>query len=179
MGEDQRQHLELASDVAKRFNNFVQQEVLRMPLITIPATGAKILDLRDPSKKMSKSDEGSLFLLDDAATIARKIGSAQTDSENKIYYDPLNKPGVSNLLVIYQIFSEKSMEEVLEMFAETNYSDFKKALVSLLTEKLSHIQKEYEKNLAEIDTLLAEGASYMKKQAKEKISLVNKAIKLR
>ena len=102
-GIDQKQHVELARDLANRFNNKYSY-TFKMPDPMIPTTGAKIMDLQNPTKKMSKSSEnvkGNIFLLDSEDVIRKKIMSAVTDSDNQVYYDPENKPGISNLLTIY------------------------------------------------------------------------------
>ena len=102
VGIDQKQHVELARDIALRFNK-TYGDTFKMPEPMMSEVGVKIMDLQEPTKKMSKSDEtykGVILLLDDEKTIRKKIMSAVTDSDNKIYYDKDNKPGVSNLLTI-------------------------------------------------------------------------------
>ena len=126
IGKDQTQHLEIARDIAQRFNNAYS------PTFTVPEgvyvkTAAKICDLLTPDKKMSKSAEnanGSIFLSDDRDTIIRKFKRAVTDSEAQVKYDPENKPGVSNLLSIYSVFTGKSIADAENEFAGKGYGDF-------------------------------------------------------
>src|SRR5690606_37152122 len=107
VGDDQKQHIELSRDLAGRFNNRYN-DIFTLPEPRIPKVGARIMSLQDPTKKMSKSDENekaTIYLLDDAKKIEKKIKSAVTDSEGTVAYDPENRPGISNLLTIYSIFS--------------------------------------------------------------------------
>src|SRR4051812_20271527 len=113
VGQDQKQHLELTSDIAKKFNNFYdKKDLLKLPQFTIPRFGAKIMGLKNPTKKMSKSEQDIIALLDDPVAIKKKISQAETDSENKIYYQPEKKPGISNLLTIYALLSGKEIKGV-------------------------------------------------------------------
>ena len=113
IGADQKQHLELCRDIAQRFNG-VYGDVFTIPEHLISKTGARVMSLQEPDKKMSKSDvgDGSVFLLDDPDTIRRKIKRAVTDSETEIRFDPENKPGVSNLLSIISALSGESIDRV-------------------------------------------------------------------
>ncbi len=155
VGEDQRQHLEIARDIAQRFNNVYS------PTFTVPEglflkVGAKINDLQEPSKKMSKSAEnpnGSVFLSDDRDTVIRKFKRAVTDSGSEIIYDPERKPGVSNLLSIYSVFSGKTVEEAEREFAGRGYGEFKLAVGETVADKLAPIQSEQAKILADKDYL--------------------------
>ena len=137
VGIDQKQHVEIARDIAIRFNKkYGDTFVIPEPLIR--AEGTKIMDLQDPTKKMSKSSEsqkGVIRILDDANTIRKKINSAVTDSIGKVNYDPENQPGVTNLINIYMSLSGKSKEEIVEEFADANYGTFKKAVGDLVAEK--------------------------------------------
>jgi tryptophanyl-tRNA synthetase len=169
VGVDQRQHLEIARDIAQRFNNAYS------PTFTIPEgvymkVGAKINDLQDPAKKMSKSGEnpnGAIFLSDDRDTILRKFKRAVTDSDSLVKYDPETKPGVSNLLSIYSVFSDKSIQDAEADFAGKGYGDFKLAVGEVVADKLAPIQAEQAKLLADktyLDGILksgAERAAYM------------------
>lgn len=155
VGLDQRQHLEIARDIAQRFNNAYS------PTFTVPEgiymkVGAKINDLQDPSKKMSKSAENpnsSVFLSDDKDTVIRKFKRAVTDSGSEIKYDSENKAGVSNLLSIYSIFAGKTIAEAEAEFAGKGYGDFKLAVGEAVADKLAPIQREQEKLLADKDYL--------------------------
>ena len=123
VGIDQKQHVEIARDIAIRFNK-KYGDTFKIPEPLIRAEGTKIMDLQDPSKKMSKSSEnqkGVIRLLDDSESIRKKIMSATTDSVGKINYDPENQPGITNLINIYMSLTGKSKEEILEEFAESNY----------------------------------------------------------
>ena len=120
VGIDQKQHVELARDIALRFNK-TYGDTFKMPEPMMSEVGVKIMDLQEPTKKMSKSDEtykGVILLLDDEKTIRKKIMSAVTDSDNKIYYDKDNKPGVSNLLTIYSSLKNISIEEAEDYFKD-------------------------------------------------------------
>ena len=161
-GVDQKQHVELARDIAIRFNN-KYGETFKVPEPMIPEIGAKIMDLADPTKKMSKSDinpKGIVYLLDPDEVIRKKIMSAVTDSDNEIKYDPANKPGVSNLLTIYSALTGASVEEAANHFNGYGYGDFKKEIADTVINYLNPIKAKYEEliNSKEIDEILAKGA---------------------
>ena len=145
VGEDQKQHLELSRNLAERFNNrYSDTFVVPEPLIF--KQGAKIMSLQNPLKKMSKSDpdqKACLFLLDEENVIRKKIGSAVTDSEGSIIYDPVNKPGVSNLLTIMACCSGKSIEELVAEYNGKGYGEFKKAVADSVVNVLKPIQEKY------------------------------------
>lgn len=144
VGEDQKQHLELTAKIIKKFNRLVRcSDMLRTPNFIYSYPGSKIMSLRHPTKKMSKSINDSLFLLDTLDDIKKKVMSAETDSQNKIFYDVETKPGISNLLLIYSIFSGKNINVLEKEFVNTNYADFKKKLIFLLNERIDIIKKEY------------------------------------
>lgn len=172
VGIDQKQHVELARDIATRFNN-KYGESFTLPEPLIPKIGAKIMDLQTPTKKMSKSDsdsKGCILLLDSEEAIRKKIMSAVTDSENKIYYDPENKPGISNLLTIYSSLSNMKLEEVEEHFKDYNYGNLKKEVADLVVSVLTEIQKKYNSFIEsdEIEKILEQGRQKTEKIAKEK-----------
>lgn len=142
IGQDQKQHLELTRDLAERFNRDFG-ETFVVPDGYIPPVGAKIMSLQDPTKKMSKSDEnpaGSIFLLDDADTITKKIKRAVTDSGTEITFDA-RRPAITNLLTIYQLLSGKTQDECVEHFAGKGYGDFKKELAEATVEFLRPFQE--------------------------------------
>ena len=125
VGEDQRQHLELTRDLAQRFNTKFG-DTLTVPEPLIVKETAKILDLQDPTSKMSKSSpSGCAFILDDDKILTKKIKSAVTDSERDIVFDPERKPGVSNLLTIQQALTGRSIEQLVEAYAGRGYGDLK------------------------------------------------------
>ena len=176
VGVDQKQHVELARNIAERFNkNYGETFVVPEPLI--PKVGAKIMDLQNPTKKMSKSDDtykGVILLLDEEKVIRKKIMSAVTDSESKVYYDPENKPGISNLLTIYSSLKEISIKETEEHFKDYNYGNLKKEVADLVVEKLLIIQDKYNKliNSPEIDKILDRGKEITNNIAKKKLEEV-------
>ena len=181
VGEDQRQHLEIARDIAQRFNNALT------PTFTVPEAlymkvGAKINDLQDPAKKMSKSAEnpnGSIFLTDDRDTVIRKFKRAVTDSGSEIKYDPQNKAGVSNLLSIYSVFADKTIAEAERDFEGKGYGDFKLAVGEAVADRLAPVQTEQARLLADkeyLNTVLKSGAERASRTAGRTLSKVYKKI---
>ncbi len=143
VGDDQRQHLELTRNVAERFNARYGP-TLTVPLGVQPTACARILDLQDPSRKMSKSISsplGSIYLMDDPAEITKKIKRAVTDTDNEVRYDPEHKPGLSNLLELYSNLSGESPAEVASKYS--SYGDLKGDLAQLVIEELTPIAKTY------------------------------------
>ena len=180
-GIDQKQHVELARNLAIRFNNRYKDEFFVVPEPLVPTTGAKIRDLQEPTKKMSKSTanpKSAVFLLDNEKDIRKKIMSAQTDSEARIAFDEENKPGVSNLISIFSVFSGMSIEEIVNKFSGGGYGDLKKALAEVLVEKLTGIQDNYNKIMQSgiIDDALDAGRDYTNAIAKEKYERIRKAV---
>ncbi|BBZ10266.1 tryptophan--tRNA ligase [Mycobacterium branderi] len=164
VGEDQRQHLELARDVAQRFNSRFPDTFV-VPELLIPKVTAKIYDLADPTSKMSKSaatDAGLINLLDDPALSAKKIRSAVTDSERDIRYDPDAKPGVSNLLVIQSAVTGTDVDTLVQRYAGRGYGDLKKDTAEAVVEFVSPIKAKVDELLsdpAELESILATGAA--------------------
>ncbi|MBQ4584367.1 MAG: tryptophan--tRNA ligase [Bacilli bacterium] len=181
-GIDQKQHVELARNIANRFNNkYGKTFVVPEPLI--PEVGAKIMDLQNPTQKMSKSADnykGTILLLDSEDVIRKKIASAVTDSEGRIYYDPENKPGISNLLTIYSCLSKMPLKDVEEKFKESNYGDFKKEVADIIVNTLTTIQEKYNNliNSSKLDEILDDGKEKTIKIAKEKYDAVIKKVGL-
>ena len=141
IGQDQKQHLELSRDLAERFNRDFG-ETFVIPDAFIPPVGAKIMSLQEPAKKMSKSDEnanGSIFLLDDADSISKKIKRAVTDSGTDINFDP-ERPAISNLLTIYHLLSGKTADESVAHFEGKGYGHFKGELAEAVIEFLRPFQ---------------------------------------
>jgi len=163
VGEDQRQHLELTRNLAQRFNHTFG-ETFTVPEAYIPPEAAKIADLQDPRAKMSKSASspaGIIELLDDPARSAKKIRSAVTDTGREIRYAPEEKPGVSNLLVIYAALTGRSLDDLTAAYAGKGYGDLKKDLAEVVVEFVGPIQRRtraYLDDPAQLDKLLAVGA---------------------
>lgn len=162
VGEDQKQHLELTRDLAERFNK-KYNDIFTIPEVRIPKVGARVMSLQDPTKKMSKSDPNQkafITLLDDAKTVEKKIKSAVTDSEGIVRYDKENKPGISNLLSIYSILANKSIEDIEAMYEGKGYGDFKADTAKVVAEALAPIQKRYYElvDSSELDDILDQGA---------------------
>jgi len=162
VGEDQRQHVELARDVAERFNGkFGETFVIPEPVI--PKIGGRVMSLSNPTKKMSKSDSdpmGAVGLLDDKETILKKFKSAVTDSGSEIKYDEENKPGVANLLSIYSLIKGVSVEAAEKEFAGKGYGEFKSAVGEMVADKLLPIQKRYKelRETKELENIFEDGA---------------------
>jgi tryptophanyl-tRNA synthetase len=163
VGEDQRQHLELARDVAQRFNARFPDTFV-VPDVLIQKATAKIYDLQDPTSKMSKSaatDAGLISLLEDPKKSAKKIRSAVTDSEREIVYDPAAKPGVSNLLTIQSAVSGVEVDTLVERYAGRGYGDLKTDTADAVVEFVTPIQARVDELLAdpaELEAVLAAGA---------------------
>ncbi len=180
VGIDQKQHVELARDICERFNK-TYGDTFRVPEPMIPEVGAKIMDLQNPTKKMSKSDDsykGVILLLDDEETIRKKIMSAVTDSENKVYYDVENKPGISNLLTIYSSLKNITINETEEHFKDYNYGNLKKEVADTVVDTLLNIQEKYNTIISSslLDEVLDKGREKTTKIAKEKVEEVYKKI---
>ncbi|KIL73095.1 tryptophan--tRNA ligase [Pseudobacillus badius] len=162
VGEDQKQHLELTRDLAERFNR-KYNDIFTIPEVRIPKSGARVMSLQDPVKKMSKSDPNTkafISLLDEPKQIEKKIKSAVTDSDGIVKYDKENKPGISNLISIYAVLSGLSVEEVETRYEGKGYGDFKAELAEVVIRHLEPIQKRYYELLEseELDHILDEGA---------------------
>ncbi|MBR4232423.1 MAG: tryptophan--tRNA ligase, partial [Oscillospiraceae bacterium] len=153
VGEDQKQHVELARNIVQRFNG-IYGDVFKMPEPYIPKVGARVMDLLDPMSKMSKSDEagaGVVYLMDKPEDIMRKFKRAVTDSdtENCVRYAPEEKPGVANLMSIYSGCTGKSYAEIESEFAGRGYGDFKKYVGEAVVEMLRPIREESQRLIAD------------------------------
>jgi len=163
IGDDQRQHLELTRDVATRFNHRFG-ETFVIPTGTFPPVGARVMDLQDPTSKMSKSVEspqGTVSVLDDAKTITKKIKSAVTDSDTEVRHDPETKPGVSNLLEILAAATDRPVAAVEAEFGGSGYGALKTTVAEAVVEVLAPLQERYAVVAAdpgEVDRVLAAGA---------------------
>lgn len=180
VGEDQLQHLELTRDIARIFNNrFGKLFKEPKPILTqIP----RVMSLNNPHKKMSKTlPMGCLYIEDSKQEIFKKVKSAVTDSESKISYDPQNRPGISNLILIYSEFSELKPEEVAQKFKNEGYFNFKNSLAELIYSKLKPIhdrRKELLKNKKEIIKILQKGALEAQKVAEVNLQKIKSKIGL-
>lgn len=148
VGNDQKQHLELARDVAIRFNN-IYGDVFTVPEPFIPEVGARVMSLQDPTKKMSKSDDNVnnfIGLLEDPKVITKKLKRAVTDSDEqaRIYFDPAEKAGVSNLLSILSAATGRSIEELVPEYADKMYGHLKTDTAAAVVEMLAPIQQRYQ-----------------------------------
>jgi tryptophanyl-tRNA synthetase len=169
VGEDQRQHLELTRDLAVRFNNQFGKTFV-VPEAFIVKESAKILDLQDPTSKMSKSSpQGCVFIMDEPDVVMKKFKTALTDSGKEIKYDPANKPGVSNLLSIIKSVTNEEMSVIEAQFANKGYGDLKIFTGELVVEKI--VKPFREKTLAllgdekQLNSLMNEGAQKAEKVA--------------
>jgi tryptophanyl-tRNA synthetase len=172
IGQDQKQHLELTRDLAERFNRDYG-EAFKIPEPYIPKAGAKIGSLQDPAKKMSKSDEdvnGSIFLLDDADTITKKVKRAVTDSGTDIKFDE-SRPAITNLLTIYHLLTGKSSEECESYFHGKGYGHFKTELAEAVVEFLKPFQERvHQFDDATLDSILESGADKARSIARETLA---------
>ena len=169
-GIDQKQHVELARNIAIRFNNRYG-ELFKIPEPLIPTVGAKI-------RKSTTNPKASVFLSDPEKVIRKKIMSAVTDSDGVIKFDEENKPGVSNLLTIYSVFSGCSIEDAVAKFEGGGYGDLKKAAADAVVEKIMPMQEKYNEiiNSGRINEILDAGRDYSNKIAAEKYEKVRKAV---
>lgn len=181
VGIDQKQHVELTRDLAIRFNHRYS-DTFKIPTPITPKTGAKINSLSNPDKKMSKSesDKGTVYLLDDINITRKKIMSAVTDSDNVVKYDPVNKPGISNLLTILSALSNQSIPTLEEKYAAAGYGAFKKAVADCVCDELSILQSKVKeiKESKIIESVLADGANKASYIARKKLSKVYRKVGL-
>ena len=155
VGEDQKQHLEITRNIAQRFNNLFSA-TFPIPEPYIPKIGARIMNLQDPTKKMSKSDEnssGTIYLTDSDKTIRTKIKRAVTDSGSEIYFDEKNKPGISNLLTLYHIATNQSIEDIQKRFASARYGEFKEEVANSVANYIAPIRDTYEEIIGDSERL--------------------------
>ena len=182
VGIDQKQHVELTRDIAIRFNK-KYGETFKIPEPLIKSSGTKIMDLVNPTKKMSKSSDnpkGVIRLLDDIDSVRKKIMSATTDSETSIRYDVVSKPGISNLINIYSVLTGKSIDKIEKEFENQNYGTFKKEVANVVCDEVKKIQDRYNKiiNSEELEAILNDGIEKTRKQAREKYELMKERIGL-
>lgn len=180
VGKDQMQHLEITRDIANRFNG-IYGDVFTIPEGYVGKTGAKIMSLQDPTKKMSKSDENpnaSIYLLDDKDTIMRKFKKAVTDSDGTIAYSD-EKPGIKNLIDIYSAVTGKTAEESCNQFAGLGYGQLKEIVGEAVCEELAPLQARFEelsKNKDFIDRIIKENAEQASYYANKTLRKVKKKV---
>lgn len=180
VGADQTQHVEIARDIAIRFNNRYG-ETFRVPQALIVKQGAKIMSLQEPTKKMSKSDENinaSVYLSDDKDTVIRKFRRAVTDSDNRIIASE-EKPGVTNLLTIYCAFRGCTLEEAQKEFEGKGYGDFKLAVGETVADAIAPVQAEQKRLLADkayLSGVLKEGAERAFRTARRTLNKVYRKV---
>lgn len=176
VGEDQRQHLELARTIVrafnKRFGNTFKEPV------GVYSEAPRVMSLSDPTKKMSKSQPaGCLFLSDPPDVIRKKVMSATTDSQKSVGYDPKRRPGISNLVSIYAAFAGTPPQAVVKQFQGKGYAEFKQSLATLLIHKLEPIQRtraKLMKNKNEVINILEDGARKANRVAEKKLAAVKR-----
>ena len=181
VGQDQKQHLELTRTLAQKFNKQFDK-TFKIPEPKIAKIGAKIMALNNPKKKMSKSDPNScLFVFDKPEIIKKKIMSAVTDTGKTIKYDTRKKPGISNLLTIYSLFSGKTIKELEKQFEKKGYADFKKSLARVVINSLEPFRKkktELEQRQVYVKEMLARQAKRAEVIAQSTMSDVRKKMGL-
>ena len=182
VGDDQKQHVELTRDIAERFNR-KYGEIFTIPDIQLPKSGARIMALQDPTKKMSKSDpnkKSTIALLDDLKQVEKKIKSAVTDSEGIVKYDKENKPGVSNLLSIHSALSGVPIPELEARFVNKGYGEFKTEVADIVIQTLRPIQERHAElmNSPELDEILDRGAEKANKAANKTLAKMKNAVGL-
>ncbi len=178
VGHDQKQHLELCRDVAERFNR-IYDDTFKIPDGYIAKMGARVMDLQNPEKKMSKSEpQGSIALLEEPASIIKKIKRAQTDSLGCVKFEE-GRFGINNLISIYGAVTRKSAEEIEAEFEGKGYGDFKKAIAEAVVAELEPIQNKYKElmdNKDYLKSVYTKGAMRAREIAEETIRKVHQKI---
>jgi len=182
VGEDQKQHIELTRDIATRFNNRFG-DFFTVPEPIIPKVGARIMDLQNPEKKMSKSDEtdkGYVSMFDEPSLILKKIKSAVTDSIGIVRYDPENQPGIANLLTIYASISNLDINDIVEKYTNLGYKELKEDLANLVANEIGEIQKRYQIIFSsnQLDDYLDQGRQIAERIAYKKLEKCKQKIGL-
>ncbi|NQV50112.1 MAG: tryptophan--tRNA ligase [Candidatus Marinimicrobia bacterium] len=181
VGADQKQHLELTRDIAARFNN-TYSPTFKVPEPFIPEAGARIMSLQDTEKKMSKSDSNEnnyISLLDPPDVIRRKIRRAVTDSATEITSDSIHSPGVGNLLTIYSVLNNQSIDDVVNHFSSQSYSDLKNELADALVAFLEPFQNRYDTIMKEkgyLTKILDDGAKRARYMASKTLTKVHRKL---
>lgn len=184
VGDDQKQHIELTRDFVDRFNARYGESILVKPEGIFPKAGGRVMSLQDPTSKMSKSDanpKAYISMLDDPKVITKKIKGAVTDSLGIVQYDKKNQPAIANLLEMYSVLIDESINSIVARYAGQGYGKFKGDLAELVVSVLEPIQKRYEELLAgdELDKILEEGAIKASEVANRTLARMEKAIGLK
>jgi len=182
VGDDQKQHVELTRDIGERFNNRYSP-IFSIPEPLIAKTGARIMSLSEPTKKMSKSDhsdKGVIYMLDEPNIIRKKVRSATTDSLGIVQFDPINQPGISNLIQIIATCQDISIEEVVSQYQHLQYGAFKDEAANIIIDTLSPIQARYKEIIHSdvIEQTLIEGKEKAQRIARKKLEKVQRKIGL-
>jgi len=182
IGEDQRQHLELTRDLAQRFNGRYG-DTFRIPGQYVAKAGARIKDLQDPARKMSKSigGNGTLWVLDDPKVLTKKIKSAVTDADREVVFDVAEKPGVSNLLTILSVAAGKAIDELQDAYAGKGYGDLKGDVAEAVVELFAPVRTRYSELIEQtdhLDSVLTDGAGRAREIAVATMSAVRERIGL-
>ena len=181
VGHDQKQHIELARNLAQRFNNRYGKTFV-VPEPSIPTVGGRVMDLQDPLNKMSTtggSEKGTVYILEGADRIVKKFKSAVTDSDNEVRVDREHKPGVTNLLEIMSIATGRSMDELAAEYQSSGYGTFKLAVAEATVEFLRPVREKFEdlwKDQGEIERILAEGAARAREHGRERVRQAREAM---
>jgi tryptophanyl-tRNA synthetase len=176
VGEDQRHHIELARDIGQRFNHRFGEEVFTLPKAIHPPAAARVMDLQEPTNKMSKStssDKGIINLLDDPKVSAKKIKSAVTDTGTEIRFDEAEKPGISNLLTIYATLTGTGIAELEQKYEGKGYGALKTDLAEVMVEWVTPFRvrtQEYLDDPETLDSILAKGAEKARTVAAETLA---------
>ncbi len=182
VGDDQKQHVELTRKIANRFNN-LYGDTFKLPHATVQATGARIMNLANPLKKMSKSDtddSGNILLSDTPDTIKKKFKRAVTDSENSVTDNP-DQAGVYNLLSIAAVLENTDVTSMAKRYQETSYGELKEQVAEAVIDELAPVQKRYQELISsstELQDVLASGSNQAREIANEKLSTVQNKIGL-
>lgn len=181
VGADQKQHLELVRNLAQRFNNRYGSEgeqLLRVPEPLIAEVGARVMDLQDPTRKMSTSngsEKGTVWMLDEPGAVVKKFKSAVTDSDAEVRYDPAAKPGVSNLLELLHVVTGRSIADLEAEHDHGRYGDFKLAVGEAVAEHMTPIRERYHELMddrGELERILASGAERAREVASATLARV-------
>jgi tryptophanyl-tRNA synthetase len=181
VGHDQKQHLELTRTLAQRFNHYYSP-TFKVPEPYIAASGARIMSLQDPTKKMSKSDDNPnnyIALLDEPSVILKKIKRAVTDSGTSVTYDAKNRPGLANLLTIYSVLGEMAIDDVITQYDGKGFGVLKEDLGNLIVNYLTPFQRKYKELMSEknyLESILKESAAKAQHIAQRTLSKVHRKV---